>query len=58
MAGEQNPFILGSAFRVGLVRTDQLGQLRDYENQRRFLLDDPTHFMETQPITSLDRKTG
>ena len=29
IAGEQNPVILGSAFRVGLVRTDQLSRLRD-----------------------------
>ena len=56
MAGEQNPFILGTAFRVGLVRTDQLSQLRDYENRRHLLLDDPTHYMETQPITSLEQE--
>jgi hypothetical protein len=55
MAGEQNPFILGSAFRVGLVQTNQLSQLRDYEEQRHCLLDDPTHFMERQPITSLEQ---
>ena len=41
ISGEQNPFILGSAFRVGLVRIDQLGQLKDYESRRHFLLDDP-----------------
>jgi hypothetical protein len=56
MAGEQNPFILGSAFRVGLVRVDQLRQLRKYAEQRRVLLDDPTHFKETQPIPSLDQE--
>ena len=27
---EQNPVILGSAFRVGLVRPDQLGRMTDY----------------------------
>jgi hypothetical protein len=57
MAGEQNPFILGSAFRVGLVRVDQIRQLRNYEMQRRALLyDDPSHIMETQRITSLEQQ--
>jgi hypothetical protein len=56
MAGEQNPFILASAFRVGLVRTDQLGQLRDYQKRRHSLLDDPSHLMETEPITSLQQE--
>ena len=55
LAGEQNPFILGSAFRVGLVQPDQLSQLKDYEKQRHVLLDDPTHLKETQPITSLEQ---
>ena len=56
IAGEQNPFILGSAFRVGLVQVDQLGQLRDYESRRHSLLDDPNHIMETRPITSLNQE--
>lgn len=56
IAGEQNPFILGSAFRAGLVRIDQLGQLRDYEDHRHALLDDPNRDQETEPILSLDQK--
>ena len=54
ISGEQNPFILGSAFRVGLVRIDQLGQLKDYESKRHYLLDDPYRVLETQPIFSLE----
>ena len=55
MAGEQNPFILGCAFRVGLVSADELGELKRYENQRHFLLDGPTHLTGTLPITSLNQ---
>lgn len=55
LADKQNPFILGSAFRVGLVQPDQLSQLNDYEKQRHVLLDDPTHLKETQTITSLEQ---
>jgi hypothetical protein len=51
ISGEQNPFVLGSAFRVGLVRTDQIGQLKHYEENRHFLFD----FPETAQITSLDQ---
>jgi hypothetical protein len=54
IAGEQNPAILGSAFRVGLVRTDQLSRLTDYEQQRRILFDRPSRIMETRPFASLD----
>ena len=56
VAGEQNPFILGCAFRVGLVRPDQVSQLKHYEEERHLLLDDPTHVMETQTITSPEQK--
>jgi hypothetical protein len=38
ISGEQNPFILGSAFRVGLVRTDQIKRLAGLEDRRRFLI--------------------
>jgi hypothetical protein len=55
IAGEQNPVILGTAFRVGLVRTDQLSRLTDYERQRHILLDRPIRILETLPFTSLDR---
>jgi len=56
IADEQDPFVLGSAFRVGLVRIDQVGQLKDYESSRHSLLDDPHRYMETQPILSLDQE--
>ncbi|MGO9468128.1 MAG: hypothetical protein ACLQVF_28680 [Isosphaeraceae bacterium] len=54
IAGEQNPVILGSAFRVGLVRTDQLGRLKDYEQRRHILFDRPIRMLEARPLTSLD----
>jgi hypothetical protein len=54
LAGEQNPTILSSAFRVGLVRTDQLSQLKDYEQRRHVLSDRPVRILETLPLTSLD----
>jgi hypothetical protein len=53
IAGEQNPFILGNAFRVGLVQADQVGQLKDYDQRRRSLIEDPYHVLETRPILSL-----
>ena len=53
LTGKQNPFILGSAFRVGLVQIDQIGQLRDYEKRRHTLLHDPSHRKVTRPILSL-----
>ncbi len=52
IAGEQNPVVLGSAFRVGLVRTDQIGRLKDYEQRRHFLFDRPVRILETRPLTS------
>jgi hypothetical protein len=56
LSGEQNPFILGSAFRVGLVGIDQLAQLRDYEKRRHLLLDDPYRYKEKEPILSLEQE--
>lgn len=55
IAGEQNPFTLGSAFRVGLVRPDQIDQMRDYDQQRKYLLQDLSPLVATQPITSLEQ---
>jgi hypothetical protein len=59
ISGEKNPFVLGSAFRTGLVRLDQIdqlsGQLAGYDAQRRILLDGPQAIVETQPITSLEQ---
>jgi hypothetical protein len=54
IAGAQNPVILGSAFRVGLVRTDQLSRLKDYEQRRHMLFDRQSRILETLPLTSLD----
>jgi hypothetical protein len=54
IASAQNPFILGSAFRVGLVRDEQLGRLTHYEQHRHVLLDRPTRLPETLPFSSLD----
>jgi hypothetical protein len=51
LAGEQNPFILGCAFRVGLLRPDQVSQLKHYEEERHLLLDDPMHVAVTQTIS-------
>ena len=60
ISGEKNPFVLGSAFRVGLVRVDQMGPLADpvggYEDNRHLHLDYPHHFMATQPILSLNQQ--
>jgi hypothetical protein len=56
LAGEQNPFILGCAFRAGLLQPDQVSQLKNYEKERHLLLDDPTHAMETQTISSPEQR--
>ncbi len=58
LADEQNrviPFILGSAFRVGLVQPDQINQLKDYEKQRHYLFDDPSRVLATRGISSLEQ---
>jgi hypothetical protein len=56
IAGEQNPFILGNAFRVGLIRADQIRLLRDYESRRHSLFDDPYQIKVKQPISSLSQE--
>lgn len=38
IAGEQNSFILGSAFRVGVVETDQIEKLKDLEREHLSLI--------------------
>ncbi len=52
--------MLGSAFRVGLVRSDQIDQLTDvirgYEARRHALLDGPQQVVVSQPILSLDQE--
>lgn len=54
--GEQNPVILGDAFRVGLIPADQIRLLRDYESGRRSLLEDPRRILLKRPITSLSQQ--
>jgi hypothetical protein len=54
ITGEQNPVILGCAFRVGLVQADQVDRLTDYARRRHILLDRPIRIIETLPLTSLD----
>ncbi|WP_406698239.1 hypothetical protein V5E97_05225 [Singulisphaera sp. Ch08] len=56
IAGEQNPFILGNAFTVGLIRADQVRLLRDYEGRRHSLLDDPHQILVKRPISSLSQE--
>ena len=56
IAGEQNPFILGNAFTVGLIRADQIRLLRDYESWRHSLFDDPYQIKVKQPISSLSQE--
>jgi hypothetical protein len=55
IAGEQDPFVIGSALRLGLVRIDQLGQLKDYESNRHSLLDAPYYVKGVRPILSLSQ---
>ena len=42
-----------SALRVGLLPADQLSQLKDYQERRRFLLSEPPSALKPQVITSL-----
>ena len=52
---QQFPLILGSAFRVGLVRTDQSERFAGLEEQRRWLI--PDHgSLRSRPISSLNRR--
>jgi len=38
IAAEQNPFILGSALRIGIVDVEQMDQLKDFEQRYQALL--------------------
>ena len=38
IAGEQNPFVIGCAARVGLLTSDQIDQLREYDQMRQSVL--------------------
>jgi hypothetical protein len=52
----QNPFILGSAFRLGLVRQDQIGQLKNYVERRSSLVDQPSYIDKPQSISSIQQE--
>ena len=54
ISGKQNPFILSNALRVGLLPTDQLDLLKDYQRWRQPLVDAPPG-LKPQVITSLDQ---
>jgi hypothetical protein len=56
IASDQNPFILGSAFRLGLVRKDQLGQLKDYVARRSSLVDQSPYIDKPQSISSIQQQ--
>ncbi len=55
ISGEQNRFVLSSALRVGLLPTDQLGQLKEYQRWRHSLVDAPPSGLKPQVITSLNQ---
>jgi len=53
IAGEQDPYILASALRVGLLQVDQLGQLKNFGARRHALVVDTDHVTDARPILSL-----
>jgi hypothetical protein len=55
IASQQDPFILGSAFRLGLVKPQEISQLRLLESQRQYLLEDPHNLLAKQPILSVEQ---
>jgi hypothetical protein len=57
LAGEQNPFILGSAFRLGMIEVEQIGALRDYETRLESLVNRPLRALRARQITSLDQNS-
>jgi len=55
ISGEQHPLVLGSAFRVDLVRTDQIERLAGLEERRQFLI--PKHgALRSRGISSLNQR--
>jgi hypothetical protein len=61
IADGQNPYILGIAFRTGLVQPEQVSQLRDFQDERERLLGRPGPIWEDRssvwlsgPISSPD----
>ncbi|MEI8381300.1 MAG: hypothetical protein WCJ09_14325 [Planctomycetota bacterium] len=55
VAGSQNPFILGTGVRLGLLAKDQTSKLKDYHRQLRFLVDEPPVGLKPQIITSVEQ---
>ena len=53
-SGDQSSLVLGSAFRVDLVRTDQIEQLAGFETSRQFLIPEAST-RKPYRITSLSR---
>lgn len=54
ITGKQNPLILSSSLRAGLLSVEQVGQLKEYEESRRSLVDAPPG-VKPQVITSPDQ---
>jgi hypothetical protein len=52
-SGEQNRFVLGSAFRAGLVTPSDLRKLRDYESRRKSLFSAQHLDLAPQQLPSL-----
>jgi len=55
IAGDQNPFILGTAMRVGLLQSDQVVQLKYYSVLLRDLVAERPLGLKPQIITSLEQ---
>jgi hypothetical protein len=64
LAGEQNPFILGTALRLDMIEADQVDELRDYETRLDSLINRSLRarfarinrpFLQPRPIASLDQ---
>ena len=56
IAGAQNPYILGTAFRTGLAEADDLQQLRDYDSKRRLLFAQRPRGLPEPPIFFLNQQ--
>jgi len=55
IASEQHPFILGSAFRVGIIDVEQIAQLKGFESKYQSLLDGmQRNRRKPQKILSID----
>ncbi|SFI35479.1 hypothetical protein [Planctomicrobium piriforme] len=54
IAGEQNPYILSTASRVGLLSADQIDQIKDYEKMLRSVLPSSPR-LKSQRLTNLEQ---